>query len=109
MTEHHRAVAEEIFRQIGGQALMMIGAKNKTFGVEDNGNVYVTFKIGRNKACNYIKITLNALDLYDMEFIRIRDGIKTGYKRTVVKECNNVYFDMLNTTIEEVTGMYTHF
>lgn len=93
-----KTVAETICKQIGRGALFMLGAKN--FGCTDST---LTFKIGRNcKGVNHIKITLNGLDLYDMQFIKIR-----AHKITVLSEQNNIYDDMMHGIIESETGMRT--
>jgi hypothetical protein len=92
------AIANTIKDQIGGKALFMIGAKN-LMGHE-NG---LSFRVGRNaKKVNYVKITLNGRDLYDLEFGWIR-----GMKYTVKATETDYYFDMLHSAIEEHTGMYT--
>ena len=49
---------------------------------------------------NYLKITLNAGDFYDMEFGKI---VKFNYK--IVKTYNNVYFDQLQSIFTGVTGL----
>ena len=91
-------IANTIKDQIGPKALYMIGAKN-LMGFE-NG---LGFKIGRNnKKVNFVKITLNGLDLYDTEY-----GWYHGYKYTVRATENNLYFDMLHKSIESNTGLYT--
>ena len=91
-------IATEIRNQIGGKALYMIGAKNLLAG--DN---YLSFKIGRNsKRVNYVKVALNGLDLYDVEY-----GWIYGAKYTVKSTENNIYFDMLHGSIERNTGLYT--
>lgn len=92
-------VATIIRDQIGAQALSMIGASKLAAGEND-----LSFKIGRNsKSINYVRISLNGLDLYDMEFIRVRAG-----KITTVSEANGVYDDMLRPMIEKHTGLYTN-
>jgi hypothetical protein len=91
-------VAKTIQKQLGGKALYMLGAKNLVGG--DN---FLSFKIGRNsKGVNYIKIKLTSMDLYDVEFGAIRG---TNYK--IKYEAKGIYADMLHSTIEEHTGMYT--
>lgn len=98
-------VAETIRNQIGGFALKMLGAKNLSYGGEfgKEQRPYLGFRIGRNaKSVNYVKITINTNDLYDMEFGYIR-----GVNYTVRETVENVYCDQLNSMIEENTGMYT--
>ena len=93
--------ASLIVQQLGGNKfIVMTGAKNF---VKDDSKKMIAFKIGRNcKSVNHVRITLNSMDTYDMEFIRIRAG-----KLTVVHTANNVYNDMLQDVFTEHTGLYT--
>ena len=62
------SVANEIYRQLGGNKFaVMTGAKN--FIDLENG---IRMKIGRNKTNhNWMEITLNSLDLYDVAFAKL--------------------------------------
>ena len=93
-------VAEEILRTLGGNKFrVMTGAKNFA-GTDDS----LRMRIGRNKSSsNYLKITLNSLDLYDVYFSRVT---KMGSERSVT-EYNNVYNDLMRGTFTAHTGMYT--
>ena len=97
-------IAETILKQLGGnKTIVMLGMKNIAKGKDKDGNEYLGFKIGRNvSGINYIKITLNGKDLYDMEFGAIR-----GVNYKVKAEHKDVYFDMMKSIIEKETGMYT--
>ncbi len=90
-------IARTILQQLGGAGRLtaMTGAYNFI----DRGNG-LSFKI-KNQRANYIKITLNGKDLYDVEVGRIR-----GNTYKVVKQGNDLYFDQLKPFIEEATGMY---
>lgn len=93
-------IAKTIHEQIGKGAFFMMGAKN-LIAIE-NG---LAFKIGRNsKSINYIEITLNAWDTYDIKF-----GYLTvkGYK--LRKEVEGIYFDMLHEIISRETGLALSF
>ena len=91
-------IAKTIAEQIGNKAFFMIGAKNLL--AHDDA---LSFKIGRNsKSVNYIKVTLNAADLYDITFSWVT---KNGEKIRSSEE--GIYFDMLHGAIERNTGMYT--
>ena len=97
-TKTDKSVAIEIHKQIGRGALYMIGAKN--FACDNN---MLGFKIGRNsKSVNYIRITLNSMDCYDVEFLNIRAG-----NLKVVSKENGIYNDMLRGAIERNTGLCT--
>ena len=94
-------VATEILNQLGGNKfVVMTGAKN--LGATDNS---LSMRLPRNASgANYLKITLNSMDLYDVEFLSIR-----GMKVTPKKEFNNAYNDMLVSLFEKTTGLYTKF
>jgi len=93
-------VAETILKTLGGNKFrMMTGAKNLA-GDENS----LSMRIGRNSSnSNYLKITLNMMDLYDMEFCKLT---RMGEKKSV-KEYNNVYNDMMTDIFTKHTGMYT--
>lgn len=93
----NQEIATTILQQLGGagRLRMMTGAYN--FVAIENG---VSFRI-KNPKANYIKVTLNGLDLYDLEVGRVR-----GMTYKVVSEQKNLYFDMLKPAIEKATGMY---
>ena len=90
-------VANDI-RQILGGTLVMIGAKN--LGGTLNS---LSFRIGGNvKRVNHIKITLNSLDLFDIEFNTIR-----GFKVTKTVTETGLFNDMLKDSIKRNTGFET--
>ena len=94
------SVAKTILSQLGGNKFCaMTGAKNFL----DHGDA-LSMKIGRNSSnSNYLKITLNMMDLYDVHFSKVS---KMGEEKSV-KEYNNVFNDMLVEIFESHTGMYT--
>ena len=94
------SVAREILNQLGGNKFrVMTGAKNFI----DTGDG-LSMRIGRNKtSSNYLKITLNSMDLYDMEFAKVS---RMGEKKSIT-EYNNVYNDSMVEVFEKHTGMYT--
>ena len=64
----------------------------------------LAMKIGRNKtSSNYLKITLNSMDTYDMKFSRVSP---MGGERSIT-EYDNVYNDQLQEIFTSHTGMYT--
>ncbi len=93
-------VARIIWEQLGGNKFrMMTGAKHLA-GDENS----LSMKIGRNSSnSNYLKITLNSMDTYDMTFAKLT---KMGELKSV-SEYNNIYNDMLTDTFTAHTGMYT--
>ena len=79
---------------------VMVGGKH--FAKSDDEQ-YVGFRFtakAKNKS-NYIKITLNGSDLYDIEFGYIR-----GMNYTVRSTIENMYFDQLKEYFETETGLY---
>ena len=99
LLEGHQ-VGATILQQLGGNKFIaMTGAKN-FIGIDDNT---IGFKIGRNaKGVNYVKIHLNGMDTYDMEFLNVRAGnVKT------ISKADGIFNDMLQDTFTEHTGLYT--
>ena len=94
------SIANEIYRQLGGNKFaVMTGAKN--FIDIENG---IRMTIGRNKTNhNWMEVTLNSLDLYDVAFAKLT---KLGERKSL-KEYTNVYNDSLVELFETHTGMYT--
>lgn len=93
--------AQTVLQQLGGRKFIaMTGAKNF---VQDSKTKMIAFKIGRaKKSINYVRITLNGMDTYDMEFLRLRAG-----KITVVAKETGVYNDQLQSIFTQNTGLYT--
>ena len=92
-------VAKTILTQLGGNKFVaMTGAKNLA-GDENS----LSMRIGRNSSnSNYMKITLNSMDMYDIRFSRV-----VKYQEKNIKEYNNVFDDMLTKIFTSHTGMYT--
>lgn len=98
------AIAATIVKQLGGgrKLQMMIGLKQLIN--EPNGVTLVFPKPKHAGAVNRVRITLNGLDLYDMEFIRTR-----GSSQKIVKEFNDVYAEDIKDRFEDGTGLYIRF
>ena len=91
--------AQTILQQLGGNKfLVMTGAHT----LIDGGN-YLSMKLRKNQSgANYLRITLNAMDTYKMEFLSLRGmDIKTK------AEFDNIYNDQLQSIFTQVTGYYT--
>lgn len=88
-------------QQLGGTRRLsaMIGAHSFT---HSNEGKTLTFQYRAKSPCNAIRITLNGLDLYDIEFIKI------GRKLTVttIETRENVDCDTLQQCIESVAKVY---
>ena len=95
-----KTVANTILQQLGGNKfIVMTGAKGFITGGSDLG-----FRIGRNSSgFNFIRIVLNAMDTYDVEFIRIRK-----FEVAETKKVDGLYCDDLQRVFTETTGMDTH-
>jgi len=89
----------EVIKQLGGgRFIAMTGAKDFFLGPKG-----VVFKIGRNsKGVNYVRINLNSMDTYDVEFLSVRN-----YKEKVKSKAKGIYADMLRDAFEQHTGLRT--
>jgi hypothetical protein len=93
-------IAETILAQLGGRRFTsMTGAKD-IYAIKSG----VQFKVGRNcKGVNKVRITLNAADTYDMQFLFVR-----GMTVKVKSSTEGIYADQLQVAFTEHTGLYTH-
>ena len=101
-TTKDKDMAIIIINQLAGninRLKAMIGAYN--FIAHENGSVSFRFKCKNKLSANYCKITLNGLDLYNIEFKRIH-----GSKITLKNSSNNLYSDMLTKYFESNTGLF---
>lgn len=96
-TSQKLQVAKTIIEQLGKQTLFMLGAKNLV-GDETS----LSLRIRGSNRVNYMKITLNAMDTYDMEFGKIH-----GMNYKIVATLEGCYDDMLHKMIEQETGLCT--
>ena len=97
-----KKVAGTILEQLGGRKFMtMVGAHNLVCSDEGCGTMMLKFK--GSKVANYLKITLTAMDLYDVEFGKL--GRNFNY--SVIKKVEGYYNDMLVELFESTTGLYT--
>lgn len=94
-------VAREIARQLGPQAIALLGASQLV-----GGENFLQFKIRGCDRINCIRITLDANDTYTLAFWWI--GRRATNVRKV-SEREGIYCDMLHDVIESETGLYTTF
>lgn len=89
---------EQVLVQLGGinKLQAMAGAKNFVKGKD-----FLSFKFQGAKYVNYIKITLNSNDLYDLEF-----GKLSGLNYKIVEVVEDVFCDELIRIFEQKTGLY---
>lgn len=104
-------VAQTIISQLGGgRFAMMTGAKQfVSFFKGDNPSV--RFRVPGNltkNGINMVQISLNGSDLYDVEFLKVRNSKTKGVVMTSVEMHNDIYCDMLVDLFETSTGLYTH-
>ena len=104
-------VAQTILDQLGGNKfIVMTGSKNFT----SDGNT-LRMKLAKNRSkANNLKITLNAMDTYDMEFIQYipyKFNFQTGESRdekiSTVAKFDGVYCDQFQDLFTQATGLYT--
>lgn len=92
--------AQTIYNQLGGNKFGgMIGIKDL---VGDTNALQFGFKSCRK--ANKCKITLNALDLYDIEFFKYN---RRTFDCPRVKEYSNIYADQLTEIFKSFTGLAT--
>jgi len=90
--------AEETLRQLGGRRFIAMTGANRFVKGKNN----ISFKVPKAKnKIKYVKLKLNSMDTYDMEF----------FTRTVkpVKKIKGVYNDQLQEIFTRETGLYTRF
>ena len=97
LKEGGREIAQTILQQLGGNKFIaMTGAKN--LGFTDKG---LQMKIGRNaKGVTHVIIELTSMDLYDIEFVKVR-----AMKRTTIKKLKGIYADQLGEIFKKYTGL----
>lgn len=97
-------VATNILNQLGGRRFTaMTGAKNFS-GDASSLSFRIPRTKGKNGSVNHVKITLNSMDTYDVEYKRIH-----GMKVIPVGTSEGIYDDMLRGSFEVNTGLYTSF
>ena len=98
--EDRMRVAKTILEQLGGNKFRMMTGAKKLAGDENS----LSMRLGRNSSnSNYLKITLNSMDLYDMKFCKLT----RKFEEKSVTEYKNVYNDLMRGTFPAHTGMYT--
>lgn len=83
-----------------GRLKAMIGAKEFVLD-EKNSSISFKFMAGAKNKARYMKITLNSMDLYDVEFSSFRK-----FEKTVRGSFNNVYAEDLKSLFEKETSLY---
>jgi len=107
-------IADTTLNQLGGglRLSVMIGARN--FMSDDDGRT-LCFKFKSCRKASYVRITLNGLDLYDIEFIKPARfkatrgrhnqlGLAYAENKTT-GEFENVAADQMRDVFESFTGL----
>ena len=93
--------ANQILSQLGGNKFLAMTGANTLI----NTGLGLTMKLRSNKSkANYLKITLNEMDTYTVEFQKV------NYSKFTVNDVaafENVYCDQLQKVFTLITGMYT--
>ncbi|WP_323086607.1 hypothetical protein [Providencia alcalifaciens] len=102
MTTRNQEIATTILSQMGGNRfIVMTGAKH--LGFIENG---LQFKLPARfaaKGINCVQVILDPSDTYTMRFLKIsRVNIEE------VEKTEGLFFDQLQSTFTEQTGLYTH-
>jgi hypothetical protein len=109
-TEKERSmeIAKTILAQLGGNVFKtMTGARNFMSHTEDRAlSFHLPSGTAKNQV-NYVKIKLNEMDLYDIEFGRTWKRPKGAYVYDVKATVEGAYADMLQSVFTEYTGLYT--
>ncbi len=100
-TEEAKNVAATIASQLGGFGRLTAMTNAKQFMHDNDGSL--AFKFSGSRKVNYVKITLNCMDTYDVEFGKIK---KFNYVKDEQRSRDGVYGDMLVDLFEQATGLY---
>jgi hypothetical protein len=103
-----KEVAQTIKEQLGLECLFLLAAKNLSYGIQ-NEIPYLQFKIGDNsKKITHIKIRLDAMDEYVVEFYKIPTDPSTITEASLepTSTFSRIQWDGLKDLIEEETGLY---
>ncbi|MFK5893602.1 MAG: hypothetical protein QM504_10310 [Pseudomonadota bacterium] len=103
--------ADIILQQMGGRGRLcsMLGAKD--FYSDNDGKTLVfKFTARAKNGINYIRITVNKMDTYDVEFVKVgrKKDKELGFfmpVRTVVSNFKGLYVDNLHDIFESETGL----
>ena len=95
----------QTIQQLGGFGKLkaMVGAH--TF-IKHEAEKALSFKFKGSRKCNYIKITLDASDTYNVEIGRVTNGKVKGFTYKVIDESAGIYCDQLKPLFESITGLY---
>ena len=107
-----------IIEQLGGNRFFAMTGSKANISHTPEGYARVILKLTRNKLkAQYLIVTLNGKDLYDLEFSRIKKTQNPEFKAlgvkfydeeyVILKEFKDVYADMLEEIFKTETGLCT--
>ena len=91
-------IAQTIIAQLGGTGRLSAMINARDFVALEDG---VMFRFSGNRKINKIRIRLNSLDLYDVEFLKVKK-----FDFTVTASESNVYAEDLKKIIEQEIKLY---
>lgn len=91
-------VAETIIQQLGGQSRLRVMVNAKDFVATDNG---LMFRFSGCRKANKVRITLNSMDTYDVEFFKIKK-----FTFETAAKFEHIYNVDLKAVFEDETGLY---
>lgn len=94
-------VAQTILEQLGGRRFVVMTGANYLTGDANSLRFRLSSRLTSNKA-NLVKITLEASDLYTIEYFRCR-----GLEVTSVGRDDGVYAEQLRSFFTKATGLET--
>ena len=103
-------IAATILTQMGGKKFTVMTGSNQYIygGGKDDEPPYLRMNLKKNKwGANRLHISLMGDDTYTMYFYKITFPSMGDYKITKEKIISGLFFDQLQETFTEVTGMYT--
>ena len=93
-----RMDAQQVIAQLGGFRRLKAMVNARAFGRDENS---VSFKFSGSRVANYCRITLDPMDTYTVEFLKVRAN-----KVKVVDTTEGAYADMLVPLFEKTTKLY---
>lgn len=101
-----KEVASIILQQLGGNKFIaMTGARH--FGTNGNDLAFTLPRYPGLKI-NCVKITLNAMDTYDIDFLKVPPMSQCHKPVETIKRCEDIYNDQLQEVFTRYTGLDTH-
>ena len=107
--EEKMFIANEILKQLGGHKFVVMTGAKDIYALDSGVQMRLPGGGGfcRN-GINKVRITLNSLDLYDVEFLKVRKVRGSwDYAVDTIAKHEGVYDDMLEDIFTQETGLNT--